>query len=157
MEPAPPDAITGTFTASTTLFNSSKSKPSFTPSVSMLLTTISPAPLDTPSLIRDSASIPVFSRPPFANIINLPSTLFMSQERTTHWFPYFFAASSIKSGFLIAPLFTLTLSAPHFRTLSKSSSEFIPPPTVRGIKTLEAVSFRMSVKISLFSAEAVMS
>ena len=38
------------------------------------------------------------------------------------------------AGFLIAPLLTLTLSAPHFKTRSKSSSVLIPPPTVSGIK-----------------------
>ena len=101
--------------------------------------------------------MPVSSLPPFAKRRNSPSTRFMSQERTTHWSPYFNAASLIKSGFLIAPEFTLTLSAPHFKTRSKSSTVLMPPPTVSGMNILEATSVKISVKSCLPSKEAVIS
>ena len=86
-----------------------------------------------------------------------PSTRLISALRTTHWSPYFFAASPMSSGLLMAPELTLTLSAPHFSTRSKSSTELMPPPTVRGMKMVAAASRRISVKIFLPSAEAVMS
>ena len=70
----------------------------------------------------------------------------ISIESTTHWSPYFFAACVMSSGLLIAPELTETLSAPHLRTRSKSSRVRIPPPTVRGMKTLEATRRRASVK-----------
>ena len=52
MLPAPPEAMTGTRTASQIRSRSSRSKPPFTPSVSMELATISPAPRATPSRIH---------------------------------------------------------------------------------------------------------
>ena len=64
--PAPPEAITGTFTAFDTASNISRSKPPFTPSVSMELSTTSPAPLSTQRLIQLIASMPVSSLPPLA-------------------------------------------------------------------------------------------
>ena len=149
--------MTGTETASQTASSISKSKPCFTPSVSILLTTTSPAPNATHFLIHSMASIPVFSRPPFAKTVNLPSTRFTSTERTTHWSPYFCAACAMRSGFLIAPELTLTLSAPHFSTRSKSSKVLIPPPTVRGMKIVSATFFRISVKRARPSADAVIS
>ena len=94
---------------------------------------------------------PAKSKPRF-NLDVLAST-----ERTTHWSPYFFAASSISSGLLIAPELTLTLSAPHLRTRSKSSSVLIPPPTVRGINISLATLQRISVNRALPSDEAVIS
>ena len=57
----------------------------------------------------------------------------------------------------MAPELTLTLSAPQVSTRSKSSSEEMPPPTVSGMKMVEATSRRMPVKSFLPSAEAVMS
>ena len=50
-----------------------------------------------------------------------------------------------------------TFSAPHPTTASKSASVFIPPPTVRGMKTLSAVSSSTSRNRDLPSADAVMS
>jgi hypothetical protein len=44
---------------------------------------------------------------------------------------------------------TLTLSAPQFKTRSKSDTSLIPPPTVRGIKTSEATPFKISVNKTL--------
>ena len=57
----------------------------------------------------------------------------------------------------MAPELTLTLSAPHLSTRSKSSMELIPPPTVRGMKMVLATSVSMSVNRARPSAEAVMS
>ena len=37
-------------------------------------------------------------------------------------------------GFLTAPVFIATLSAPDFKILDASSSVLIPPPTVMGTK-----------------------
>ena len=58
---------TGTDTARLTAFSSSTSKPPFTPSVSMELTTTSPAPASTPRRTHSRASSPVSTRPPFRN------------------------------------------------------------------------------------------
>ena len=66
--------------------------------------------------------MPVFSRPPLAKSMNLPSTRLMSAESTTHWLPYFWAAAGMMPGLAMAPELTLTLSAPHLSTRSKSSS-----------------------------------
>ena len=63
----------------------------------------------------------------------------------------------MRFGFFIAPEFTLTLSAPQLRTLSKSSTVFIPPPTVSGMKILLAASTSISVNSERPSAEAVIS
>ena len=63
----------------------------------------------------------------------------------------------MSSGRLIAPELTLTLSAPHFSTRSKSSRLLMPPPTVRGMKMVAATSRRISVNSFRPSAEAVMS
>ena len=57
----------------------------------------------------------------------------------------------------MAPELTLTLSAPHFSTRSKSSTVLMPPPTVRGMKIFDATSVRISVKSFRPSKEAVMS
>ena len=70
-----------------TASSSSRSKPFFTPSVSIELTTSSPAPFFTPCSSQSSASMPVFSRPPLENSMNLPSTRLISAESTTHWLP----------------------------------------------------------------------
>ena len=66
IQPAPPEAMTGTVEISQTALSISRSKPPLTPSVSMLLRTISPAPREIPLRIHSMASMPVFSRPPLA-------------------------------------------------------------------------------------------
>ena len=76
---------------------------------------------------------------------------------TTHWSPYFLAPAAMSPGSAMAPELTLTLSAPHLSTRSKSSSVRIPPPTVRGMKISSATRRRMSVNSFRPSAEAVMS
>ena len=63
-EPHPPDAMTGTVTASETARFSATSKPSLVPSRSMLVSRISPAPHSAPSRAQATASRPVGVRPP---------------------------------------------------------------------------------------------
>ena len=87
MQPAPPEAITGTSTAAHTAASISRSKPCFTPSVSMEFTTISPAPASTHRRIQPMASMPVSTRLPWANTRKAPSTRLMSADSTTHWLP----------------------------------------------------------------------
>ena len=123
----------------------------------MEFNTISPAPSATPRAAHSIASMPVSSRPPLAKRRNCPSTRFTSILSTTHWSPYFLAAAPMMAGSAMAPELTLTLSAPHFKTRSKSSSVRMPPPTVRGMKISPATRRRMSVNRFRPSAEAVMS
>ena len=61
---APPDAITGIDTSLEIRFNKSKSKPFLVPSLSILVKSISPAPLSHSSLAHWKASISVEFRPP---------------------------------------------------------------------------------------------
>ena len=63
--PHPPEATTGTRTASATARVSGRSKPSLVPSRSMLVSRISPAPRSTPSRTHATASRPVGVRPPW--------------------------------------------------------------------------------------------
>ena len=155
--PAPPEAITGTWTISLTSRSISRSNPCFTPSVSIELTTTSPAPRSTPWRIHSRASRPVSTRPPFKNTWYVPSTRLASTDSTTHWSPYRLAAWPMSSGFLMAPELTDTLSAPQDSTRSKSSRLLMPPPTVRGMKMVEATAVRMSVNSFRPSKEAVIS
>ena len=67
------------------------------------------------------------------------------------------AAAGISPGLRIAPELTLTLSAPHLSTRSKSSSVLMPPPTVSGMKIWLATCRRMSVKRPRPSTLAVIS
>ena len=60
-------------------------------------------------------------------------------------------------GLRIAPELTLTLSAPLVSTRSKSSSVLMPPPTVSGMKMVDATRLSTSVKSFRPSLEAVMS
>ena len=80
-----------------------------------------------------------------------------SIDRTTHCEPYFSAPAFISEGSRTAPELTLTLSAPDLSTRSKSSREFMLPPTVRGMNISRAVRRRMSAKSGRPSALAVMS
>ena len=54
---------------------------------------------------------------------------------TIHWFPTALLASDIRSGFFIAAVLIVILSAPEFNNALISLTELIPPPTVRGINT----------------------
>ena len=66
--PTPPEAMTGTRTASATARVSSRSKPDFVPSRSIEVSRISPAPSDTTSCANATASRPVGLRPPCVKI-----------------------------------------------------------------------------------------
>jgi hypothetical protein len=63
--PTPPEAITGTGTASLTARVSARSKPILVPSRSMLVSRISPAPCSAIWRAQATASSPVFLRPPW--------------------------------------------------------------------------------------------
>src|SRR5688500_14411449 len=65
--PTPPEAITGTPTASDTARVSARSKPSRVPSRSMLVSRISPAPAASMRFAHCTASRPVALRPPCVN------------------------------------------------------------------------------------------
>jgi hypothetical protein len=77
--------------------------------------------------------------------------------RTTHWAPNRAASSSMSAGRATAAELTLTLSAPASRTACASATERIPPPIVKGMKTLSAVRRARSTIVSRLSCVAVMS
>jgi len=52
-----------------------------------------------------------------------------------HWLPTELLASDIRFGLCIAAVLIVILSAPEFNNDLISSTDFIPPPTVNGIKT----------------------
>ena len=58
---------------------------------------------------------------------------------TTHWAPNSAAISVISSGRCTAEVLTLTLSAPARSSRRASSTERMPPPTVKGMNTSSAV------------------
>src|SRR5680860_985920 len=62
--PAPPEAMTGTLTASQTARSSSRSKPTLEPSRSMEVSSTSPAPRRSTSAAHSTTSTPVAVRPP---------------------------------------------------------------------------------------------
>ncbi len=59
-----------------------------------------------------------------------------------HWEPKAFAICVMRSGSLIAAVFTATLSAPDCSEARASSTDRIPPPTVRGMK-MSSLAWRM--------------
>ena len=75
---------------------------------------------------------------------------------TTHWAPKWSASSLSSSGRASAAELTETLSAPASSTAWASATERMPPPIVKGMKTLSAVR-RASSTIVSRSWEAVMS
>ena len=77
--------------------------------------------------------------------------------RTTHCAPKRSASSSMSSGRATAAELTLTLSAPASSTAWASATERMPPPIVKGTKTLSAVRRASSTIVSRFSCVAVMS
>ena len=76
---------------------------------------------------------------------------------TTHWAPNSAAISVISSGRWTAEVLTLTLSAPARNRRRASSTERIPPPTVKGMNTCSAVRRATSTIVSRPSLDAVMS
>ena len=137
-EPAPPLAITGICTASLTAAVSSQSKPSRIPSVSMLVSRISPAPRDSASRAHSTTRRPVGLRPPLT-YTSASSTPFAPRRASiatiTACAPKLAPISPISSGRAIAAELMLTLSAPALKTAAASSAVRMPPPTVKGTKS----------------------
>ena len=76
---------------------------------------------------------------------------------TIHWEPNFLDASLTKLTFLTAAVFIETLSAPANNKSVIFWIVLTPPPTVKGTKHALAVFLTMSMIVSLFSLEAVIS
>ena len=86
--PTPPDAITGTRTASATARVRGRSKPRLVPSRSMEVSRISPAPWPVMCRAHSTASMPVASRPPWVKTSKRPDAVVLaSTETTMHWEP----------------------------------------------------------------------
>ena len=130
--PQPPEATTGTRTALATARVSARSKPSFVPSRSMLVSRISPAPRSAPSRAQATASLPVGVRPPCTKTSKPSSPARASIASTTACDPKRSASSCSSSGRLTAAVLTATLSAPARSSASASSRLRTPPPTVNG-------------------------
>ena len=135
--PTPPEAITGTPTASLTARVSARSKPLLVPSRSMLVSRISPAPRRAISTAHCTASSPVFLRPPwlYTSQPEPSARAFASMATTMHCAPYFCEASKITCGLATAAELKLTLSAPALSSRRTSATVRTPPPTVSGMNT----------------------
>ncbi len=171
-EPTPPEAITGTGTASLTARVSFRSNPDLVPSRSMLVSRISPAPRRAISAAHCTASRPVFLRPPWlytsqpgpAARPSAPMRCSSSAVRrlasmatTMHCAPYLSEAALITSGLAMAAELKLVLSAPALSRRRTSSTVRTPPPTVSGMKTWLATDSMMGRIRSRPSLVAVMS
>src|SRR5436190_2059065 len=74
-------------------------------------------------------------RPPWEKTPHLSgATDFASIDTTMHWLPNFSAPARIRSGLASAEELMLILSAPARSIAYMSSTDFIPPPTVSGMK-----------------------
>ena len=179
--PAPPLAITGTDTRSEMARTSSTSYPLCWPSVSMLVTSSSPAPRAAARSAHFSASMPVAFRPPCvytsqadsgssarvlsstsgdckAASLALPLAIRLTSMATTmHWLPKKSDASRTSSGSRTAAVLSETLSAPASSICRTSSTDRRPPPTVNGMNTRSETRLTTSIMMSLASALAVMS
>ncbi len=119
--PAPPEAITGIFVARETVLVSSRSNPPWTPSVSIEVSRISPAPSASARTAHSMASMPSSSRPPRVKTCHLPgATRLASMASTVAWEPNSRLSSVSSSGRRTAAVFTETLSAPAMRILRAS-------------------------------------
>ncbi len=162
-EPAPPDAITGICTASDTLRVSSQSNPPRTPSMSMLVNRISPAPLCSASVAHSITFIPVGLRPPETKTSAsptgspAPAARRASIATITACAPKLRPISSMSCGRAIALELMLTLSAPASKTARASSADRMPPPTVNGTNKDSAVRFTVSSSVPRPSCVAVIS
>src|SRR5574340_48665 len=108
--PTPPEAITGTGTASQTARVSSRSKPMRVPSRSMLVSRISPAPCSAIRRAQPTASMPALRRPPWVwtsqpaprAARSAPARRLASIATTMHCAPYLSDASRITCGLAAA-------------------------------------------------------
>src|SRR5215475_4138123 len=160
--PTPPEAITGTVTASDTVRVRARSKPLRVPSRSIEVSRISPAPSATTSRAYAMASIPVGLRPPWVKISQRSAspafdTFLASIATTMHWSPNFSAASLTKPRSFTAAVLIDTLSAPDLSSARMSSMVRTPPPTVSGMKQASAVRRTTSRMMPRFSWLAVIS
>ncbi len=85
--PAPPEAMTGMFTAEETAAVSSQSKPLFVPSRSMEVSRISPAPRSADSRAQSTAPRGVSAWPLRTYTAKRPSWRLASMATTTAWLP----------------------------------------------------------------------
>ena len=156
--PAPPDAITGMRVARETARVRSQSNPCLTPSVSIDVSRISPAPNSSPRAAHSTASIPSSTRPPLVKTFHPPPGLRRASiARTTACAPNSLLIAVISSGFRTADVLMPTLSAPAISTLRASTTDRNPPPTVSGMKTFRAVRATMSTMVLRLSLDAVIS
>ena len=155
--PMPPEAMTGTVTASCMVRSNSRSQPLRVPSRSQLVSRISPAPSRVPSWAHAMASIPVASRPPITSLSQLAPSRRASMAKTTHWHPNAWARRPIRAGSRTAAVFTLTLSAPADRSARASSTVRTPPPTVSGMCRPLRTERTVSSWVPCASGEAAMS
>ncbi len=126
----------------------------------MLVSRISPEPHASIRRAHATASRPVGVRPPWvytSHSPDRPGTARASIATTVHWLPNRSAARRTKSGSATAAVLIDTLSAPASSRLRMSSIVRIPPPTVSGMKTCSAVFRTTSIRMSLFSWDAVIS
>ena len=152
--------MTGISTASLTARVSGRLKPCFVPSLSMLVSRISPAPRRCISTAHSTASKPVGVRPPWVKIsqrVFSELTALASTATTMACEPKNPAASLTKSGLVTAAVLMLALSAPALSRRRMSATVRTPPPTVSGMKTCEATSSMTCKIVSRLSEEAVMS
>ena len=158
--PTPPEAMTGTSTASVIVEVSGRSKPFLVPSRSIDVSRISPAPRRTTSLAHTTASTPVRVRPPCVKTSKpdaVSSLLRASIATTQHCAPNSRLISRINSGRFTAAVLTDTLSAPAINKRRASSTVRIPPPIVNGMKTCSATARAISTVVSRSPDDAVMS
>ena len=124
----------------------------------MLVRRISPAPRRSASTAHSTASLPVGMRPPLMTTSHHPSgRRRASMATTTHWLPKRSAPSEMRSGLRTAALLMETLSAPACKMARMSSTVRMPPPTVKGMKTVSATRRTTSRMISRPSWVAEMS
>src|ERR1017187_653322 len=156
--PAPPLAMIGMWVARETARVRRQSNPSCTPSVSMEVSSTSPAPSASPRAAHATASMRSSSRPPRVYTCHPPGPWRRASiASTTACAPNSLLSSVISSGRRTAAVFTVTLSAPDMRMRRASATKRMPPPTASGMKTLRAVRATTSAMISRASLEAVMS
>ena len=141
----------------------SRSNPFSVPSASIEFSSTSPAPSSWARRAHHNASMPVEWRPPMVVtskpdcVCCSPRSRRASTESTRTWLPKRWEISLISVGLLIAAVLTLTLSAPHRKSWSTSSTERTPPPTVSGMNSCWAVLLTTSNMVRRCPVEAVTS
>ena len=155
--PAPPDAIRGIFKSVDIVLSISRSNPSLVPSLSILVSRISPAPLFWHSIHQSYADSILFFLPPCVKTKYSLSIFLTSTAITIHCRPIFSVTSLIIFGLDTAAVFIVTLSAPTDSKSLTSLKSLTPPPTVNGINTsLATFSTTLNI-VSLPSCDAVIS